>query len=241
MKKSSKSSLIFITFLITIPIFLSSMDIPDTFAYSTTSVSQATYVPAVETPPLNKIEKLPSSLYSTAQSSTDTYVASTGFSSQQGLNQWYYQQWNGSSYSNMTWDSTYGRWKGTPAYTLVMSNGQHPDAQDSVRKWLSPKAGIIHITGVVKKGDISYGDGVLVKVMKNQEQLWPASGWQSIQYNDSTGYELNVTTSVSSGDSIYFIVNKNVTTYADTTAWDPVITYVNNSTTYSYEYNARAD
>lgn len=207
----------------------------NTYAYSTSSVSQATYIPLVEKP-LGNLKVQTNSMIVAAQSSNDSYIASVGFSSQQGLNQWYYLQANGNSYTNMSWDSTNKRWKGTPAYTLVMSNAQHPDSQDSVRKWLSPRSGTIHITGTVKKVDTSYGDGVLVKVMKNQEQLWPSSGWQSIQYNDSKGYDLNVVTSVNRGDSIYFIVNKNITTFADTTGWDPVISFMTNTS--SNEYNS---
>lgn len=204
---------------------------------SSTTVNQSTYKPAIEVP-LKKIDVFFNSAAKIQLNDGETYQASAGFSSQQGLNQWYYQQWSGTSFSSMTWDATNGRWKGTATYTLVMSNAQHPDAQDSVRKWLSPKAGKVTITGTVKKADTSYGDGVLVKVMKNQEQLWPSSGWMHLKYNDGVGYGLNLETTVEAGDSIYFIVNKNVTTFADSTAWDPVISYVKDSTSRSYyEYN----
>ncbi|WP_042202742.1 RHS repeat domain-containing protein [Paenibacillus camerounensis] len=224
------------TILLVTPILFLSMNFSDSFAFSSTvSVTDTTYKPSVE----KAFQKtgLISTYNLVAQTDTDTYRASAGFSSQQGLNQWFYQQWNGSTYSNMTWDSSNGRWKGTPTYTLVMSNAQHPDAQDSVRKWLSPKSGKIIITGNVKKGDTSTGDGVQVKVMKNQQQLWPASGWQIVRYNDSVGYDLNLSTTVNTGDSVYFIVNKIGTTYADTTVWDPVITYENTTPGYLYEYD----
>lgn len=230
-------SIIAASFTVMLSVILFSEYTSDTYAYSTASVVQSTYKPVVDKT-LSKTASI-NSFNLAAQTSTDAYQASTGFSSQQGLNQWYYQQWNGSSYSNMTWDSTNGRWKGTPNYTLVMSNAQHPDSQDSVRKWLSPKNGTIHITGTVKKGDTSYGDGVLVKVMKNQVQLWPASGWQSIRYNDSIGYDLNLTTSVNAGDSIYFIVNQNGSNFADTTVWDPIITYDNKLSVYEYNEAGR--
>ncbi len=153
------------------------------------------------------------------------YQASDGFSSTQGSNGWSYQSWNGSSYSNMTWDSANNRWAVSGTYSIIGSDWQHADATDSARKFTVPAAGSVQITGQIYKTDISGGDGVNVKIMKNSTQIWPASGWQAIAYNDSTGVSVNVTTNVSVGDAIYFVMNKNGTNGNDTTHWDPVISY----------------
>ena len=85
-----------------------------------------------------------------------SYQASTGFSSTQGANNWSYQYWNGSTYINMTWNSTNTYWEKSGTYSLVSNSGQHPDAsEDSVRKFTAPTAGAVTITGTVKKGDIT--------------------------------------------------------------------------------------
>lgn len=68
----------------------------------------------------------------------------------------------------------------------------------------APLTGSITITGTVKKKDTSGGDGVNVKIMKNGTQIWPASGWRSIAYNDATGYSVNISTPVD-GERYHFV------------------------------------
>ncbi|WP_240422271.1 hypothetical protein, partial [Paenibacillus periandrae] len=40
-------------------------------------------------------------------------AASQQFSSVQGHNNWYYQEWNGNSYVNMVWDNLNQFWQGS--------------------------------------------------------------------------------------------------------------------------------
>ncbi|MFD2331645.1 hypothetical protein ACFSR7_20515 [Cohnella sp. GCM10020058] len=155
-----------------------------------------------------------------------SYQASIGYSSTQGSKNWAYQYGNGSSYADMTWDATNSRWNKSGTFSIVSANWQHPDAgADSVRKFTVPQTGSITITGTVKKQDTSGGDGVNVKIMKNGTQIWPASGWRSIAYNDGIGYSVNISTTVTASDTLLFIVNANNSVSYDSTEWDPVITY----------------
>jgi len=151
------------------------------------------------------------------------YQASVGFSSTQGANGWYYQQWDGSTYSNMTW--TGSNWKGTDTYCLIGSKIQHPDNHDSVRKWVAPESGTVKITSDGKISVGPNGDGVRVKVLKNNKDIWPSSGWQTIPANSSISFPEKYV-NVEAGDALYFIVNKNGTNSYDSTTWDPVITYM---------------
>lgn len=160
--------------------------------------------------------------------STNVYSASNGFSATQANNSWTYQEWNGTSYVNMTWVNSNGSgyWQGASSTTLIGNNWQHADTNDSVRKWIAPTTGTVTITGNVAKGDISAGDGVRVMIKQNATQIWPAvAGWQTIAYNDSTGYNISKTISVTAGDAIYFIVNKNANNSYDKTNWNPIIKY----------------
>jgi len=100
----------------------------------------------------------------------------------------------------------------------------HPDTSDTAVAWKAPHAGNITIKGNPKKVNTGY-DGVKVKIMKNSQNLWPESGWQSIGGSDTTGLSHAFTTSVSAGDWIYFIVNQNGSNAADETSWSPVITF----------------
>lgn len=158
------------------------------------------------------------------------YVASSDFSSNQGRNHWYYQEWDGKEYKSLEWDDALKQWKGSQYWLRVAREFQHPDGNDSVRKWVAPKRGEIKITGKVAKmeGQV-LGDGVQVKVMKNEVQMWPSSGWHVIAFNDTQGIDVNITTEVEKGDSIFFIVNQMQTIDYDGTYWDPKITYITSS------------
>jgi hypothetical protein len=161
--------------------------------------------------------------YSSASSS---YTFSSGYSSTQGLNNWYYMEYNGNTYTNMTWNSSTNRWNGTYKYNLIWSPTLlHPDVNDTVIAWKAPIAGTVRITGNPRKNDIAGGDGVNVKIMKGNTELWPASGWQFIAANDATGVTHDVTVSVAANDMIYFILDKNLNNAHDATTWDPTIAY----------------
>lgn len=156
----------------------------------------------------------------------DRYSASGGFGQAQGGNSWSYEQWDGTAYSNMSWDAANGRWKGAQAYAIIGSGWQHPDDNDSVRTWTAPKAGTVNVSGIARKAETALGgDGVQVKILKNNSQIWPASGWQAIGASDTSGVSHNLTVSVAQGDKLRFIVNKGGTISTDTTWWDPTIQY----------------
>jgi hypothetical protein len=152
----------------------------------------------------------------------NVYQASSGFTSTQGANQWYYQYWNGTSYINMWWNAGAGYWEGSETYLIVYPVGQHPGSSfSSVRKWLAPRAGTVRVTGRVYKGAVG-GDGVNAKVLHNTNLLFD----QNIAYNDVTGPNVDLSVVVAPGDSLYFRVHKIGTSHYDSTTWDPRIEYL---------------
>lgn len=156
------------------------------------------------------------------------YRGAVDFDKVQGSGQWLYKQWNGNQYSDMSWDFTYNRWKGQNTFCLIDKTWQHPDMNDSVRAWVAPRAGIISINAVGGGISVSNGigaDGVKVKILKNSENIWPASGWQTISAGNTVGFTGISDITVSAGDIIYFITNQNTNSAYDTTNWDPIITY----------------
>jgi hypothetical protein len=118
------------------------------------------------------------------------------------------------------------RWKGKNSWDIISKEWIHPDGNDSVLKWIAPQTGSIRVTGRVAKHPVNLqGDGVRVKIMKNNTQVWPASGWKSIQGDDATGVGINLNLNVTMGDSIYFIVNENGNQGYDGTSWNPAVSY----------------
>ena len=73
------------------------------------------------------------------------------------------------------------------------------------------------------------GDGVNLKIMKNNDQVWPAEGWAYSKYSSDRQYH-DVKVDVISGDRIFFLVNMVHGTASDNTYWDPLITYENGTT-----------
>lgn len=150
-----------------------------------------------------------------------TYSASADFSSVQGAKSWYYQEHDGTDYSNLTWDGVNNRWQGTKTFLRVFVNASHPEVGlDAVRKWVAPDDGVVTITGDVNRSSAS-GDGVVASIRKNATNLWSNTVLPGIPVTP-TGVE-NI--SVSGGDAIYFLVNRNLTATSDYTAWNPTIKF----------------
>lgn len=166
------------------------------------------------------------------------FLASAGFSTTQGLNQWNYQfsQDQEATFVNMTYDSTGGVWQGSEGGCMISSNWQHPGfAQcDSARTWVAPYAGSVTLTA---NGDISVAtncpnstntNGVQIRVLLNGVQLWPTTGWQAIA-NGATFTFPSVTASVQATDQLQFVVaHVGPNNECDSTTWDQLVTLVRN-------------
>lgn len=152
------------------------------------------------------------------------YKASTGFSSTQGLNNWYYEeQRSDNNYYPMTWDGSFGHnyWVGADTDVTVRSSSQTSDAWNSVRRWKAPHDGNIMIWCKVYSSNYTF-EGIYVKIMKNDTQIWPATGWKYIVSNNTPAY-VNLSIPVVQGDDIRFF-SKGY----ETISWNPVITYNTN-------------
>lgn len=158
-----------------------------------------------------------------ASGSGSWHQASTGFASVQGTNQWSYQLWDGSSYSNLSFDSLNGVWHMPSTYVQVGPYWQHPDSNKAaVRKWTAPHAGVVHIQGSVSKLNTGGGDGVNVRVLHNATVLVDSD----LAYDDAAGLPISELRKVAPGDTISFQVGMKSNPYFDATSWDPTVTYV---------------
>lgn len=154
------------------------------------------------------------------------------FDYEQGNRSWYYRVWKagvGKSDLQFNIDGS-NHWRGPNAYDSLWKEGStlflHPDNNQIMLEWEAPKAGEVQVTGVVKKQDTGGGDGVNVSVWKNNAMVWPMGGvWQTIAYNDTTGYAHDFTVEVAPGDILSFRVDQRSTIDFDSTAWNPVISY----------------
>ncbi|MGG4192501.1 hypothetical protein ABEW50_03500 [Paenibacillus jamilae] len=166
-----------------------------------------------------------------AQQDKNTYVSSKDYSSIQGENQWFYQEWNGKQYVDLKWNESERLWRGSHPFTMIAANVHHPDETDVARKWVAPKSGLIRINGRAAKSNPGCGDGVRIEIRKNTKLLWTTH----IEYNDIDGVTSNYETHINSGEALYFIINKGEqNNYCDSTYWDPSITYLDANTSLAY-------
>jgi len=73
------------------------------------------------------------------------------------------------------------------------------------------------------------GDGVQLKILKNDQQIWPKDGWEFSRDSEDKRPH-NFTVNVSLGDRLYFQVNINEGFSFDTTFWNPTIKYEDGTT-----------
>lgn len=151
------------------------------------------------------------------------------FSNEQGKNNWYYREIINGQYKDMTWVPNYSNWtdtwKGSKDFALIFAGEvMHPELGVQVaRVFKAPRPGYVSVTGKAFKNE--GGDGTKIKVMKNQEQIWPEKDWSLITGQDGAEVAINKL-AVNAGDEIAFILDCNGTTENDGTTWAPVIEYV---------------
>ncbi len=159
---------------------------------------------------------------STTTATATTYRASTDFSGIQGQRGWYYQDSEGRL---MTYNAASGYWQGAETYLRIWHSGTHPGSSlDAVRRWVAPSAGTVRLTGRAADGDPNGGGGVTVLIRQGSTVLWQ----QALANGNTTGLTFDLTTTVTAGTPLDFIVNRGAdgSDSYDSTIFDPTITYV---------------
>ena len=172
--------------------------------------------------PLSVVSPLAAAATPFAAAATTSYKASLDFSGVQGQRGWYYRDSLG---RNMTFNSARNRWQGVQETSMELwATGGHPgSAADAQRRWVASSSGTIQITGNAKDEDPGGGGGVTVSIMKGTTVLWQ----QAIVNGNTTGFNYNVTTTVTAGEAIDFVINRGAdgNTNNDSTVFDPTIAY----------------
>jgi hypothetical protein len=181
--------------------------------------------------------------------SGNAYFSAADFSGTQGLNGWSYQSFDGSTYSNLVYDSAGKKW--TPSGQSVPEISQfdqHPDTSAGhwvARAWTSPSSGTVSLRGRILKSDnAAGGNGILARITKNGNQIWPASGTQTVAAGDEytgVGYVLD-NVAVNAGDVIRFETNENGESSFDKASWTPSVAYTSTpSVAYNWGFSGGAE
>ena len=83
--------------------------------------------------------------------------------------------------------------------------------------------------GALYKARPRVGDGVNLKILMNDAQIWPKEGWTHSKHS-ADRYHHDFKVNVRAGDKLYFIVNMNQGMRSDSTYWNPAITYEDGTT-----------
>lgn len=146
--------------------------------------------------------------------SGDVYFSAADFSGTQGENGWSYQSLNGQKYVDLVYDAAGKKWtpfeRSVPEITQFDQNPDTSAAHWVARAWTAPSTGTVSLRGRILKSDnTGGGNGILARITKNGQQIWPASGTQPVAAGDEyTGvsYVLDKV-SVNAGDIIRFETN----------------------------------
>ncbi len=153
-----------------------------------------------------------------------TYRAEAGYylMAEQGYNNWYYEYtkdsitFEGMEYTGSVWNHDAAMIKDGIMVPTPLTM--------AVRTFIAPATGEATIYGTVKMAESS-PDDVMVKIMINDTQIYPESGYQNLSGDDLYGYFHKTTYSLLEGDEIRFVVKTEGETNP-LVDWSPVVDYL---------------
>jgi hypothetical protein len=161
----------------------------------------------------------------------ESYRALGGFSAGQGANQWSYEESvEGAGFRELNWDQAgyEGRWAGS-GFAKIGRIWMQPGAQSDVsRTFVAPAKGVVTVSGEIRKDPSAMnGRAAAARIMHNDRQIWPASGWAEIapDYAKRVSYRIE-NLPVTTGEKIRFVLKHNSINAADPVVWDPIIVVV---------------
>jgi uncharacterized protein YjdB len=123
---------------------------------------------------------------------------------------------------------TNGESSGVSGVGVITQDEIAPGNKDAVVTFIVPKSGQYKVSsnGEIKVPADS-SDGALIKIMKNNVQIWPENGWTVLTPGQGLDFS-PVELSLNGGDRLHFIVNRNESPQNDWVKWNPVIKTVKN-------------
>ena len=161
------------------------------------------------------------------------------FSGVQGSNHWYYGYYrapglNPSSFTQLEtfrpnpWGGEEMLWTHqvfAPLWTMIAQRQMHPSGQNvgvtelAVRRWVSPVAATVRITGFMEKSNLGGGDGVIGMIYADGKNVWSSV----IAFNDPNEHCFDITTTLNEGDTVDFVLSPNVSDAYDGTVLEAKI------------------
>jgi hypothetical protein len=166
-----------------------------------------------------------------------SYEAFGDFAPVQSAKQWVYEEAaQDGSYRELLWDKGgyEGRWTGSGLGVIGRIWMQPSKNYDLARTFIVPASGVVSASGVIRKDPSAENQiSVMVRILRNSEQVWPAEGWAEVKadYDTPTSYEIT-NLRVSVGDKLRFVVKHNDQNRADPIMWNPKVVMQDSATAY---------
>ncbi len=180
----------------------------------------------------------------------ERYIASAGFSTTQGENNWYYRSRNcntnavseltttASSDGTTVWRQGGGNDRGYISKDTILPGINASAVYDTMRVFKVPNSGTVVIGA---NGDIGAKDlgssnafGVQIRIMKNGQKIYPVnSDWEELNDRSQCISFESMLAAVNKGDEISFEAHRTLTGLSSAEMrqniikWDPVIAYLN--------------
>lgn len=134
-----------------------------------------------------------------------------------------------SSFLGMRWKETTQQWNGSEPYCLVGAGWEQPGGTscDAVLTWTAENAGsaIIRADLPITVQTGCGGSGVRIRILQNDTQIWPSSGWKSLA-NGAKYVFPGVTAVVSADDQLHFVIQHvGSNNDCDATYWIPTVVF----------------
>jgi hypothetical protein len=161
----------------------------------------------------------------------ETYTALGGFSPTQGSSQWKYEEaFEGGAFRAMRWDSGgyEGRWTGS-GRAIIGRIWMQPGARSNVsRTFVAPADAVLTITGSIRKDPSAQnGHTINARILHNDQQIWPATGWAEILPDFSKAIECRVEDlHVAPGDSVRFVLQHSGHLAQEAVIWNPTVVVI---------------
>jgi hypothetical protein len=157
-----------------------------------------------------------------------TYRALGGYSSTQGAHQWRYEETLvDGPFRPMRWAylGYEGLWCGSGQARIGRIWMQPGAASDVARVFVVPEQCTLAISSAIRKDpSAENGRTVGIKVLQNDRQIWPATGWAEIEPDAGKAVECRLEgVPAAAGDLIRFVARRTGKEGADPILWDPII------------------
>ena len=152
-----------------------------------------------------------------------TVSYATGFSSEQGKDNWYYCYFSGDEVGEMQWNGThYVSNSGTVLPNIKSSDLSPGTSMGSGYKFIAPERGMVRLAGTVTQAyeGSAAGNGIVAHILKGKKELWSAT----VTYGKPQSYDLTI--SVKEGEELYFYGDANGKTNSDWFWWRPTVDYL---------------